>query len=83
MAYLCPAGEDNCIHDRCWKEWIHELEYGMDDKLTELLEDAFGAGYDHARTTVWGWTQAFQNFLSDFDGEIQEVRYELNGRPDA
>jgi hypothetical protein len=35
-----------------------------------------GAGYDHARNNVWGWTTAFQNFLNDFEQEINEVRGE-------
>lgn len=43
------------------------------DRLKILLEDAFGAGYDHARNTVWGWTKAFQNFLDDFEIEIEEI----------
>lgn len=25
--YPCPyTGEDHCIHDRCWKEWLEKLE---------------------------------------------------------
>lgn len=46
----------------------------MNDSLIELLENAFGAGYDHARNGIWGWTQAFQNFLNDFSEEIEAVR---------
>lgn len=46
----------------------------MDDPLIELLENAFGAGYDHARNGIWSWTKEFENFLSDFCEEIKDVR---------
>ena len=60
----------------------------MNEKLESLLEDAFRAGFDHANNGVWGWTAnngvwgwttAFQNFLKDFQQEIDEIGEKSHG----
>lgn len=48
-----------------------------DDPLIELLEDAFGAGFDHATYKIWGWDKAFKDFLRDYCDEIKVVRETL------
>lgn len=49
----------------------------MNDPLIELLEDAFGAGFDHAKNGIWGWVEDFNQFLGYFSEEIKAVRENL------